>query len=250
MGSKLAALIREDDLYIKFDLNLSELQVICGRLVNDNLAQLVNKGHSNCHLLEKFDIDVSISFCKLNFNKRSVPILGGSGLARDDEHWPPVRVGIFISLLKLNIDDSKIANFYRMMTSLKQTFQEQSVRGSGAAAAGNENANVVFGIESADVSRVVNTSMSAPVRTKTSASIRQSTTVVGSGSSKQPFLRLDLNLSEIDMAVSMSNFDQTKRDETNELAYSGWDFSFKIILNELTIQSISFNHFSTRKIYF
>lgn len=197
VGSKLstANLLKEDDLYIKFDLQLSELQVICGRLVSDNLVQLVNKGHSNYHLLEKFDIDVSISLCKLNLNKRStIPAVIDPNGDLPAQQWPPVRVGILISLLKLNIDDSKLSNFYRMLTGLRKTFRSVVPRPTSDSG----------GLDATSASVLTKT-----MRSKTSLSSRQM-------SSKQAFLRLDLNLNEINMAVSMSNFvDRTTTNNNN-----------------------------------
>jgi hypothetical protein len=61
--------VKANDLYSNYDLNLSELQVICGKFITDNLAYFSNKGHSSFHLLEKFDIDVQISIFKLSSQK-------------------------------------------------------------------------------------------------------------------------------------------------------------------------------------
>lgn len=201
VGSKLsttANLLKEDDLYIKFDLQLSELQVICGRLVSDNLVQLVNKGHSNHHLLEKFDIDVSISLCKLNLNKRStIPAVIDPNGDLPAQQWPPVRVGILISLLKLNIDDSKLSNFYRMLAGLRKTFR--------AAVVPRPTCDSGGGLDATSASVLTKT-----MRSKTSVSSRQTS------SKQQAFLRLDLNLNEINMAVSMSNFvDRTTTTSNN-----------------------------------
>lgn len=112
------------NLYSNYDLSLSELQVICGKFVADNLTYFADKGHSKFHLLEKFDINVQLSLCKLN-NKTAatLPVVELNGY---NENWPAVKINISVNLLKLNIDDSKITNLYKMLNNLKSIFKKQN----------------------------------------------------------------------------------------------------------------------------
>lgn len=102
--------LRANFLYSNFDLNLTELQVICGKYSDDNLRFFISKGHSHFHLLEKFNIRVEVALCKLNFQEDESPPM---------VDWPPVKVSIHVDLLKLNIDDLKLINLSRMIDNVK-----------------------------------------------------------------------------------------------------------------------------------
>ena len=99
-------LVAKDDPDFNYNLYLSDLQVISGRLFTDNLEIYISKGHSIFHLLEKFDIKIKI---ELPTNVDS---------PRQTKY---AKLSISMNLLKLNIDDLKLINSYKTIQNL-QTF--------------------------------------------------------------------------------------------------------------------------------
>jgi vacuolar protein sorting-associated protein 13D len=105
--------------YSNFDLSLNNLQVLSGRF-DQNLKFYLSKGHSNFHLLEKFDINIQLGILmKVNLNKEVSFFF--------NPQLPPVRISCHVDLLKLNIDDVKVLNLYKTVQLFDGLFRSESV---------------------------------------------------------------------------------------------------------------------------
>ncbi|RNA32522.1 vacuolar sorting-associated 13D isoform X1, partial [Brachionus plicatilis] len=103
--------------YSNFDLDLNNLQVLSGKLQSNNLTNQLTKGHSDFHLLEKFNISIQLGILmKINPNQQ-VSFLFNSQLA-------PVRLMANVKLLKLNIDDFKLINLYETSQLFQNLIQK------------------------------------------------------------------------------------------------------------------------------
>ena len=108
-----------------------------------------------------------------------------SQFAENEGEWPSVKIGILVNLLKLNIDNLKITNFYRMMNNLKSSLVRRRP-------------------DYDDTAMALSKSLFRP-------------SAFASDNGLQSFLVVDLRLSEIDMAVSVANIDHLDLvDSSNE----------------------------------
>lgn len=156
------------DLYSNYDLHLNDLQVVCGKLLSENLTFYIGKGHSTFHLFEKFDINVKIDLCKLSGPTDEEKENDGNVT---DELWPSIKVSIRVGLLKLNVDDLKATNFHRMINNLT------TISTSAKSRSSHSRRSILRSIS------------------------------VGPRDCVQAFLAVDLKLDEINVAMSIAHID-------------------------------------------
>ena len=106
-----------------FDLKLNALQVMCGRIFSDNLQFYARKGHSRCHILDKFDIHVDI---KLKKEDAAATAAAASKLHDEDT---ALSVELAVNLMKLNVDDLKLINAYRAFQTVHKLLDAHDDRG-------------------------------------------------------------------------------------------------------------------------
>jgi len=88
-----------------------------------NINDFFFKGHSNLHLLEKFDIAIQIDICKFKLKNASH--------LDNDKTLTPLKINISLNLLKLHVDDLKLVNIYKTFEDLQRTFQIKSTEVPG-----------------------------------------------------------------------------------------------------------------------
>lgn len=76
----------------------------------------MNRGQSNLHFLEKFDISIQVDIFKLKQNKL------------EENKWTPLKVNVKLSLLKLHIDDLKLTYVYKTLENLQKLFKSNDVK--------------------------------------------------------------------------------------------------------------------------
>ena len=99
------------NFYTVYDLHLNELQTVIGKYESDNLQLQLNKGHSDFHFLEKFDITVQIDVFKFKLTNKVV-----SG------EWTPLKINVKLKLLKLDIDDIKLVHICNTLENIQKCF--------------------------------------------------------------------------------------------------------------------------------
>lgn len=106
----------ENNLYSIYDLHLNNLQTIIGKYDNENLQIYLNRGQSNLHFLEKFDISIQIDIFKLKQNKLV------------ENRFTPLKVDVKLNLLKLHIDDLKLTYIYKTLENLQKIFLTNNIK--------------------------------------------------------------------------------------------------------------------------
>lgn len=76
----------------------------------------MNRGQSNLHFLEKFDISIEVDIFKLKQNKV------------EENKWTPLKVNVKLNLLKLHIDDLKLTYVYKTLENLQKLFKSNDVK--------------------------------------------------------------------------------------------------------------------------
>lgn len=125
-----------EKFYITYDLHMNSLQTLVCNLRSENIKQLLAKGHSSFHFLDKFDIHIQVDLCKYKL-KHYNNVQASSELT-------PLKINIGINLLKINLDDLKLVSLFKTLESFQKlihsrTSQSRRVKVKNEPTAANQN---------------------------------------------------------------------------------------------------------------